>query len=1153
MALFQEKRTMLEIPIKDENGDEEIVELDLHDSELTFNEILELFKSEKAKLSLWFQLAVFYYQQGSADEFKSILEEAHKQEQANNVNKGDDHKLMKVRVLTTLAAYYMKESNNVVRADEKKACMEKATALYNKADEFSKFDQSNLVGKGFLYIARNEFDKAHKILDWQLGSNNGDNHIPALLGKACILFNTQKYTAALKVYRKVLTVNPNCPASVRVGMGVCYQRLNQTEKAKAAFDRARALDPKNVGAMVGVAILGMNSNTTEGLKDASKLFREAYYIGKQHNKNDAMVLNHLANIIFTNQVVKAKKQTSLQQVLTLANHALNSSSVEAIQAESHFQLARAYHNNGEHEQAFKFYYKATKLAPNLILAQYGLGQMYIGKGERQKASECFEKVWKEYPDNYETLKILGSLYGKSDNLRKREKAIGFLKQVAKLKPKDFDNWIELAMLREPNDKQGAIDSYLEALKLFEKCDFQVPAEILNNLGSLYSQINKKKEAEERYNQALAVLKAENVGETAEDQDVVDYRNGITVTVRYNLARLSETGGAAQMFPRVGQLTEESNGLAEGTVMDLQSLDDGKWSVRVRTGVDGEGEVNDAGDRKEKEIAEVGSSSVKVISTGAVDTYTDLLLDHSNYTDCHLSIASIESAKGNFDKAHTQLDLALSSDQNNVNLLTAKANLYILAKPPKPGKAQKIYETITSESNREDPYATLALGNIWLAAANSADSEKKKKYLEYARDNYKIVLKKDKKNVYAANGIGCILAHHGRLAEAKDCFISAREAAPLVPEPWINLAHVYVEQKNFANAIKMYENCLKKFYNNNDTELLQYLARACYKAQKYDECMTAAQKAVLIAPENLLFKYNLALACLAQAETILRDPNSVLANVEQAMGHLRNARQLFKFLQHAKAPRVNLSVAAQKEQRCNEYLKQAKDQVYRAKKKAEDRERDRQAIEQQRQSFEQDRIQKAKLAVEEKLAVAQDKLNRVQKFQGYVEDGDMLNIIVQRKVAKVARKKKADSDTDDNGGRGSPGQENKKKRKATKSKRDGERKQKKGRKLKKHDSDSDSDDDNGKYKSQKYVEDDDDSDADLMGALKDKDSSADEYDPEKAKKSDGEDDDTIDVTEPKTVEHSDVASDDDGSAKGNESGDENNAPKVSVNAMDEDSD
>ena len=55
------------------------------------------------------------------------------------------------------------------------------------------------------------------------------------------------------------------------------------------------------------------------------------------------------------------------------------------------------------------------------------------------------------------------------------------------------------------------------------------------------------------------------------------------------------------------------------------------------------------------------------------------------------------------------------------------------------------------------------------------------------------LKGDITNVYAANGIGCVLASQGQIAEAKDVFMLVREASLDIVDPWLNLAHIYVTQ------------------------------------------------------------------------------------------------------------------------------------------------------------------------------------------------------------------------------------------------------------------------------------------------------------------------------------------------------------------------
>ena len=63
-------------------------------------------------------------------------------------------------------------------------------------------------------------------------SLQSSNNIPSLLGKACIAFNKKDYRGALAYYKKALRTNPSCPASVRLGMGHCFVKLNKLEKAR---------------------------------------------------------------------------------------------------------------------------------------------------------------------------------------------------------------------------------------------------------------------------------------------------------------------------------------------------------------------------------------------------------------------------------------------------------------------------------------------------------------------------------------------------------------------------------------------------------------------------------------------------------------------------------------------------------------------------------------------------------------------------------------------------------------------------------------------------------------------------------------------------------------------------------------------------------
>ena len=136
----------------------------------------------------------------------------------------------------------------------------------------------------------------------------------------------------------------------------------------------------------------------------------------------------------------------------------------------------------------------------------------------------------------------------------------------------------------------------------------------------------------------------------------------------------------------------------------------------------------------------------------------------------------------------------------------------------------------------------------------------------------------------------MLAHKGYFREARDVFAQVREATADMPDVWLNLAHIYVEQKQYISAIQMvrererdymymyllihpfpiphslffisqYENCLRKFYNFHNTEVLLYLARAYFKCNRLNECRQTLLK-VLYLVHCLLYSAHLPLQLYA---------------------------------------------------------------------------------------------------------------------------------------------------------------------------------------------------------------------------------------------------------------------------------------------------
>jgi tetratricopeptide (TPR) repeat protein len=81
-------------------------------------------------------------------------------------------------------------------------------------------------------------------------------------------------------------------------MGHCFLKLGNADKARLAFERALDLDPKCVGALVGMAILELNLQESDSIRNGVQLLSRAYAV----DSSNPMVLNHLANHFFFKKV-----------------------------------------------------------------------------------------------------------------------------------------------------------------------------------------------------------------------------------------------------------------------------------------------------------------------------------------------------------------------------------------------------------------------------------------------------------------------------------------------------------------------------------------------------------------------------------------------------------------------------------------------------------------------------------------------------------------------------------------------------------------------------------------------------------------------------------------------------------------------------------
>ncbi|KAK0070685.1 hypothetical protein PV325_000194, partial [Microctonus aethiopoides] len=237
------------------------------------DEVLGILRQEHAQLHIWVNLALEYYKQRKIEDFIKILESSRIYA---NVNYRDYEK-DQMRALDMLAAYYVQEANREKNKDKKRDLFTKATLLYTTADKIIMYDQNHLLGRAyFLLLEGDKLEQADAQFNFVI--HQSPNNVPSLLGKACIAFNKKDYRGALVLYKKALRTNPNCPAAVRLGMGYCFFKLKNWEKAQLAFQRALELDDQCVGAIVGLSILDINKQQRETIRSGVQMLSKAYTI-----------------------------------------------------------------------------------------------------------------------------------------------------------------------------------------------------------------------------------------------------------------------------------------------------------------------------------------------------------------------------------------------------------------------------------------------------------------------------------------------------------------------------------------------------------------------------------------------------------------------------------------------------------------------------------------------------------------------------------------------------------------------------------------------------------------------------------------------------------------------------------------------------------
>lgn len=258
--------------------------------------LLKVLQDEDAPLNVWADAALLYIQHKQhAREASAILQAGcdrpggSREERARLFASAGISHLTQAQQATTRSSGGEPKDELRIMADNR----------FTQSTKVDNLFPMTWMGKGMWSLSGGNLNGARFFFDTLLKQKG--RVLPALLGLAAVMYLEKDYAGAQGMYAEAMRLYPNkSGASTRVGFGLACYRLGQVDRAKAAFARALDIDPENVDAMVGAAVLDMSS-LDETNTEFNSLMEKAIKMMSMANLLDhsnAMVQNHLANHYF---------------------------------------------------------------------------------------------------------------------------------------------------------------------------------------------------------------------------------------------------------------------------------------------------------------------------------------------------------------------------------------------------------------------------------------------------------------------------------------------------------------------------------------------------------------------------------------------------------------------------------------------------------------------------------------------------------------------------------------------------------------------------------------------------------------------------------------------------------------------------------------
>ncbi|KAJ1961883.1 protein required for normal CLN1 and CLN2 G1 cyclin expression [Dipsacomyces acuminosporus] len=762
---------VIEVPIDNSN---DVLEIDCSQLPEHAAEICDILENEGSALKFYQLFALEYYKQGHTEEAIVALKRGIANAKAND-------QTAKVPLLNLLASIYVQKAKKAFATSQlngsasastgdRDMLLQMASTLLTEAERINRGDSNTYLVKGMLAMTKRLPDAA--LQQFNVALKIEPDCLSSLLGKARVLFGKKLFQQALAIYQRILTLRPKGKPDVRIGIGMCLQKLGHVNDARAAFERAIEVNPEAAAPHILLATMNLNKvkrlidpRINGGLVDSDALTPAMTEAGEYLNRamkqlqrayelqpDNAVTLIRLADRLFyTADYDGAKK---------LAERAFQAADTMAIQAEACYQVGRAQHAAKRFDLAYEAYQKCLTINDKHVLARYGLGQMQLQRTDMSSAEATFQRVVDRHPKCVEVLRALGFLHARLPN--NKAKALEYYEKEMQVLADEAAEHAKRA--KKPTDD---VAGWFDDANLFLES------------GLLYEAVSAKK-ARKAYAMAADILSRDNASTSG----------GSIPELWNNLGVLSQLTGDEDelIFAEYDQAVNKCTKLLENARSKLNdSSKSGPSGAKVTSEIQ----------RLESTLLTITYNVARFYEhcgfwDKAEALYKKTLSSIPSYVDARLRLAHIAFYyRGNAEDALAQISQAIGLDPKRQSAWLMRG--YIELQRKNVQDARRAFEHVLKDIAKHDIHALCSLGNFYLAAGKSEQTRAQtesnpasaaaKKAKELSAQNYKRALEffdkclqLDEKCAPAAHGAAIAIAERGFANDARVIFQDVRDAA-----------------------------------------------------------------------------------------------------------------------------------------------------------------------------------------------------------------------------------------------------------------------------------------------------------------------------------------------------------------------------------------